>query len=93
MTATFLFWGYFGLVLSYLFQLFKYYPKIKRTGGFSFGYYLKDNAPRILIGLLIIPLGVKFSHELLNINLTEWTAFLSGFFSDRTVDILKNRKK
>lgn len=90
---SFLMFGYLGLVISYLIQLYKYYPRINKNGGFSIWFAISDNWIRIMIGLLIIPVGIRFSQELLGITITEWTAFLSGFFSDRTIDSLKNRKK
>lgn len=88
-----LFYGYIGAVLSYLFQVFKYYPRINKEGGFSAYYAAADNKFRILGVIIVIPLGVLFSKELLGVELTPFTSLLSGLASDKTMDALSNRKK
>jgi len=62
---------------------------------FSWSYWWKNNMERIMrwLGVLaIIFVGMRFSNEILNQNLTMFLAFLLGFCLDYFIEILKGLK-
>lgn len=88
-----LFYGYIGALLSYLIQVYKYFPRIKKESGYSILYALRDNIWRLLLTFIIVPVGILFSEELLQFKISAFTSLLAGFMSDKTIDALANRKK
>lgn len=88
-----MFYGYIGAILSYLIQVYKYFPRIKKESGFSPYFALKDNWLRGLLTIIIVPVGILFSEELLQIKISPFTSMIAGFMSDKTIDALANRKK
>lgn len=95
MTIELLLYGYFGLALNYAFQLYKHYPRISKNGGFSLWFYFRDNLPRMLLGLLVVPAAIKFPDFFTGVKIeaTEVSCFGLGLFVDTAIDAIKNRKK
>lgn len=88
-------YGYFGMAVNFAAQAFKHYPRIKKHGGWSWGYYFSDNLPRIIFGMLLIPAAIKFPDffSFIKIETTEPACFGLGLFIDTAIDAYKNRKK
>ena len=88
-------YGYFGLALNHAFQLYKHYPRISKNGGFSLWFYFRDNLPRMLLGLLVVPAAIKFPEFFTGVKIeaTEVSCFGLGLFVDTAIDAVKNRKK
>lgn len=89
----FLAFAAFGQLFSIALQQVKYAPRIKAYGGFRVFRWLDDNIWRVVLTLCAMVAGVLFTPQLSGQELTEWTAFLSGFATDKIIDSLINRKE
>jgi len=85
-------WAGIGQGLSVCQQLIKYWPRILEFGGFSLGTWLKDNWPRILFTIGLMTIGVLLHDQIWGSPINELTAILAGAFTDRTADMIFNRK-
>jgi hypothetical protein len=88
----FLAFAAFGQLFSIAIQQVKYAPRIKAYGGFSLFIWLTDNLWRVVVTICAMIAGVLFTPQLSGQELTEWTAFLSGFATDKIIDSFINRK-
>jgi hypothetical protein len=88
----FLSFAAFGQFFSIALQQVKYAPRIKAYGGFSILIWINENFWRVIVTLCAMIAGVLFTPQLTGQELTEWTAFLSGFATDKVIDSLLNRK-
>lgn len=86
-------WGFFGIALSLSVQQFKSYPEIKREGGFSLGYFIRNNAKRFFGTMLFMVAGILFTEKFSGHEISEWEAVMAGFNTDKIVDAFTNRKK
>lgn len=87
-----LFWGLIGFVFSVLIEMIRHKNKIKKTGGFSIIFWLKDNSNRIILSILAIIVGVLFSNDLIGKEISNWGAFLSGLVTDKIIEALTKYK-
>lgn len=85
-------WAIIGLVLSMLLELVAS-SKIKRTGGFIFSFWLKDNFVRMITSIFIIFIGSVFGSKIVG-ELSNWGTFTIGFLTDKSIEaLIKLRKK
>lgn len=81
-----LIWAGIGLLLSMMLELVAS-SKVKRTGGFSFGFWLKDNIIRIITSVFVIFVGSAFGDKITG-EIPNWGAFLIGFVTDKVIESL-----
>lgn len=86
-------WAWFGFFARVVFQLTKRKTEIKRSGGFSAGYWIKDNWMRVLGGFFAIVLGITFHDKLSTGDIDAWGSVLVGVTSDVVADSFLKRKK
>jgi hypothetical protein len=87
-----LIWGLIGFLFSILIELGRHKDKIQKLGGFSLGYWLKDNIIRFILSILTIIIGSLFSNELIGKNMNNWSAFLTGLVTDKIIEALSKYK-
>lgn len=87
------FWACLGQLYCISSEQVKHAPRIAAYGGFSFKIWLKENWARSVSTAIVMVIGVLFAEPVLNMELNELTAFLSGVFADVTADAITNRKK
>jgi ABC-type uncharacterized transport system YnjBCD ATPase subunit len=90
MFMSFFIMGTIGLIASVLFDV---YSSGIKTNDFDFGKFWTRNKFRIYLSFLAIVIGILFSEQLLGSQLNNWTAFLSGFMSDKLIENLLKRKR
>jgi hypothetical protein len=83
----------FGQLFSIAMQQVKYGNKIKAYGGFSLLVWVNENGWRAVLTICCMVAGVLFTEQLSGSPLSAWSAFLSGFATDKIIDSLVNRKK
>lgn len=88
--ATFI-WALIGLLFSMFIELIAS-TKIKRTGGFVFGFWLKDNIIRMIVSLFAIFIGSAFG-DMITGQIPNVAALLIGFFTDKSIEALIKFKK
>jgi hypothetical protein len=84
--------GLFGLVCSLVFDLYRNWNKILKTGGFQWDYWLKKNLPKIFVSMLVIIVAILFSETLIGREPDNTVAFFASFFLDKTIDSFIKRK-
>lgn len=72
--------GSFGLFISIYSQFYK------RKDVTSFIFYIKDYKKRLFLNIIIIPVGIIFSQNLLGIEIGLWGAFTAGLSTDVLLD-------
>jgi ABC-type uncharacterized transport system YnjBCD ATPase subunit len=90
MFMSFLLMGSFGLLCSVLFDV---YSSGIEANEFAFSKFWKRNQIRIYLSILAVIVGILFSEQLLGSHLNSWTAFLSGFMSDKLIENLLKRRR
>jgi len=91
MFGSFLIMGTFGLFCSVMFDV---YSSGIQHHEFDVKTFWQRNDIRIYLSFLAVMVGVLFSEQLLGSSLNTWTAFLSGFMSDKLIEnLLKRRRK
>ncbi len=80
--------GFLGLLGSCLVELIRHKNDVKDKGGFSAGYWIKDNFARVLLSILITSIGVLYSKELVGIEVGNKGAMAVGFLSDKIIETL-----
>jgi hypothetical protein len=55
--------------------------------------WICENGWRIVATVIAMMIGVVFTEPILGVKLNHLTAFLAGFFTDKTVEAITNRKK
>ena len=81
-----------GVLLSLLIHSNKRDPNTQNSPiKFSWGFFLKDNLKRVLTGLILILIFMRFSTELIGKDPTVYSSFLIGFMSDKLIEILKSK--
>jgi ABC-type uncharacterized transport system YnjBCD ATPase subunit len=91
MFGSFLIMGTFGLFCSVMFDV---YSSGIEANQFAFKTFWSRNKIRIYLSVLAVIVGILFSEQLLGSQLNVWTAFLSGFMSDKLIEnLLKRRRK
>ena len=75
-----------GLLCSIAVHVFKQY-RIKPKGSeFNVLAILYDERIRIICTVVVIPAAIIFSDNIMGSSITNWSAFLAGFVTDRTLD-------
>lgn len=82
--------GVLGLVSSVMFDV---YSSGIDTHEFKLFKFLGDNRIRLMLSILAIIIGVLFSEQILGASLNTWTAFLSGFTSDKIIENMMQRRR
>lgn len=59
---------------------------------FSLSYLIKDNWKRILLNILLILVTIRFSEEIIGVQLNEFVALLIGVSFDKLSEYLQNKK-
>jgi hypothetical protein len=90
MFISFLIMGTFGLICSVMFDV---YSSGIEANEFAFNKFWQRNKIRIYLSVLAVMIGILFSEQLLGSQLNTWTAFLSGFMSDKLIENLLKRKR
>lgn len=81
-----------GVALSLLIHSTKRDPNKQNSPiKFSWNFFLKDNLIRIITGLILIMIFMRFTTELIGKEPTVYSAFLIGFMSDKLIEILKSK--
>lgn len=86
-----LIWGIVGLILSISIELVRHNKKIKRTGGFSFVFYLKDNIARFVATILAMVVGIIFKDEFFGISNMKG-AIIAGLITDKIIEAISKFK-
>lgn len=86
--------GFIGLILSLIVEVFRSKNKIKTRGGFSFAFWITDNYKilRVLLSIIAVIIGVLFSEQLLGFSINNWGAIVAGFSTDKIVETLISLK-
>lgn len=88
--ASFLF-ALIGVALSLLLHTTKRDVRSDNTPfAFSWSFLLKDNIRRIIAGLLLIYVAIRFYPDLFGEPMTDWTALGIGLAIDKVAELLKN---
>lgn len=96
-TATATFWEFcffalLGIILSILMNTTTRDPKsVSSPVGFSFLYMCRDNAKRFLVSLISVYVCLRFTPEILTIQLTDFWAFAIGLGFDKLVGLIKQK--
>jgi hypothetical protein len=83
-----LLWGLLGLIASLILEGLRHKDKIKRNGGFSLSFWLKDNLLRCLISIISILVGVSFGEDITGFEIGNKGAFFAGLINDKIVEAL-----
>jgi hypothetical protein len=83
--------GLIGLLGSIFLQLFKSKKKIKESGGFRLGTWIKDNFARVSLSLLIIIIGAA-KGKLVTDHFGDWGPIGLGFMTDKVIESLSKLK-
>lgn len=85
-------WGIIGFIASMILELIAS-SKIKKTGGFSFNFWIKDNFFRVIVSFIIILIGSTFGTQITG-QLQNWSSLIIGFITDKLIEgLIKFKKK
>lgn len=89
--AAAIFFALIGVFLSLLLQTTSRDINAKSTPfHFSWSFFLADNVKRIIAGLVMIFIAIRFYPEMFGKPIDEYLAFLIGMGLDKVAEILKN---
>lgn len=88
--SAWLIWAYIAFAVSVYMDYMSSGEKLSRI---DWPYFWNDNRDRIILSVIIIPIALIFSEELLGGPLTRQTALMSGFTIDKVIETIKNRRK
>ena len=83
-----LIWALIGLFFSLLLEGLRHKDKIKRNGGFSLSFWLKDNILRLFLSIISIIVGVSFGEDITGFSVGNKGAFFAGLVNDKIVEAL-----
>ena len=87
-----LFWAYLTAFTNLLYQANKRDPLSARTPyHFSLNFLWCDNAKRILRSVILIFIFIRFSKELLGVEITMYGAVIIGFSTDKLSQYIKQK--
>jgi hypothetical protein len=87
-----LFFAFFGALLSLLLQTTVRDIKSPESPiHFSWGFLFFDNWKRILTGVMLILLALRFTSELFGVTITEFWAVVIGFGNDKIAQVVKDK--
>ena len=81
-----------GLGVRYLYKVnkgIKESPKSPNT--FSFKYFITKNWADLLLTIILIFIALRFTQEVLGVELTMWVSFGIGLGIDKIKDLLKEK--
>lgn len=81
-----------GVIVSMLSEQFKHAKAIKASGGFSIKVWIKENWPRLSMGIIGIFLGVVFMREYTSAEPSNFSALTLGLTLDVLIDRIFKRK-
>ena len=58
---------------------------------FRWAFFLRDNLRRIIAGILLIYIALRFTPEIFGFEINDFTALLIGFLNDKIAQALKNK--
>lgn len=58
---------------------------------FSWQFFLSDNWKRIIAGIILIYISLRFAPELFGLSITNFLALVIGFGNDKLAQILKDK--
>lgn len=86
------FFALIGLALNYLIKVKKGIKQSQNSPNkFSLKYFVENNYQDILLTSLLIFVALRFTQELLGVELTMWVAVLIGFGIDFIQDIITDK--
>jgi hypothetical protein len=81
-----------GLAVNYFFKVKKAIKTNDNSpDNFSIKYFIKNNWQDISLTILLVFVGLRFTQELLGLQITMWVAFIIGFGIDKLVDIINSK--
>jgi ABC-type methionine transport system permease subunit len=87
-----LFYALMGAFLGLLLQTTTRHVNSQRTPYyFSWQFLLSDNVKRIVAGLILIYVALRFTPELFGVNITPFWAIVIGLANDKIAEVLKNK--
>ena len=90
----FTFWGFLGVLLNIIVELFKRKPNSPTSPyKFSTKYWFKDNMERIIPTLLLIPVISLLGDKLVSIQLDNGYMFIIGYSADVVFEVLKRKRQ
>ena len=81
--------GYFGVLTKTTMHL----ARIFKGVNFKFKIFWQKNKLSLFGSCLMVPFGVVFSQQMFDIELSTWTAFLSGISTQVISETILKRKK
>lgn len=85
-------WGYIGMGVNLFIELTKRKPSSKSSPKkFKGIYYWDDNKKRLVISLILVPVGVLLFSEFFGIPLTNERALMLGLGADNLAELIKRR--
>lgn len=88
---------FFGCVGVFIMMLFDIMGRDKNSKysskRFDFKYFYRDNAPRFLLNFLLMLVCIRFSVDIINKPMDQFTALVFGVISDLIAIIIKKRKQ
>lgn len=86
------FFSFVGLSLNYLYKVKKGIKENEKSPDkFSLKYFFEHNWRDIAITLILIFVALRFTQELLGVEITMWVSFGIGFGIDKLQDILNKK--
>ena len=86
------FFAIIGIFLSLLMQTTKRDVSSPATPFcFSFKFLFSDNNKRIVASIILVYIALRFTPDLIGVEITQFYAFVIGYSSDKLSQILKNR--
>jgi hypothetical protein len=81
-----------GLAVNRLISVRKAIKENPQTPSkFSLKYFITDNWTSIVLSLLLLFVGLRFTQELLGVDITMWVAFGIGFGLDKLTKIIEDK--
>jgi hypothetical protein len=87
-----MFFALFGALLSLLLQTTnRNVNSLATPKHFSWGFFWEDNWKRIVTGLMLIYVALRFTPELFGITINEFWALAIGFLNDKLAQVVKDK--
>jgi hypothetical protein len=89
---SFLVWGYIGVIVNMVIEVFKRKPLSKHSPKeFKADYYISDNKKRIVAAIILLPVSILLCKEMIGIDITNGIAFALGYGSDTLAELFKRK--
>jgi hypothetical protein len=81
-----------GLAVNRLISVRKAIKENPKTPSkFDLKYFITDNWTSIVLSLLLLFVGLRFTQELLGVDITMWVAFGIGFGLDKLTKVIEDK--